>query len=62
MFEEPWFKEFRSDKKYSLKWIEKFLDNLDTYQNNLNKVEKWDNTAILEDLDLSIEMYAKKNY
>jgi hypothetical protein len=28
MFEEPWFKEFRSDKKYSLKWIEKFLDNL----------------------------------
>ena len=28
MFEEPWFKEFRSDKKYSLKWIEQFLDDL----------------------------------
>ena len=28
MFEEPWFKEFRSDKKYSLKWIEQFLNDL----------------------------------
>lgn len=28
MFEEPWFKEFRSDKKYNLKWIEQFLNNL----------------------------------
>ena len=28
LFEEPWFKEFRSDKKYSLKWIEKFLNDL----------------------------------
>lgn len=51
-----------SHEDLDVKKIEKFLDNLDTYQNNLNKVEKWDNTAILEDLDLSIEMYAKKNY
>jgi hypothetical protein len=28
MFEEPWFKEFRSDKKYSLKWIDQFLNDL----------------------------------
>lgn len=28
MFEEPWFKEFRSDNKYSLKWIEQFLNDL----------------------------------
>ena len=28
MFEEPWFKEFRSDKKYNLKWVELFLNNL----------------------------------
>lgn len=28
MFEKPWFKEFSSDKKYSLKWIEQFLENL----------------------------------
>ena len=28
MFEEPWFKEFRSDKKYSVKWIEQFLNDL----------------------------------
>lgn len=28
MFEESWYKEFRSDKKYSLKWIEQFLNDL----------------------------------
>jgi len=28
MFEKPWFKEFSSDKKYSLKWIEQFLNDL----------------------------------
>ena len=28
MFEKPWFKEFRSDKKYSVKWIEQFLEDL----------------------------------
>ena len=39
--------------------IESFLDNLDKYQENLNKVEPWDNTEILKDLDLSIEKYSK---
>ena len=43
-----------------VKKIEKFLDNLPKYQENLNKVEKWDNTEILKDLELSIEKYAKK--
>ncbi|MBR4730380.1 MAG: hypothetical protein IK075_09020 [Prevotella sp.] len=28
MFEKPWFKEFRSDKKYNLEWIERFLNDL----------------------------------
>ncbi len=39
--------------------IENFLNNLDKYQENLNKVEPWDNTEILKDLDLSIEKYAR---
>ncbi len=39
--------------------IESFLNNLDKYQENLNKVEAWDNTEILKDLDLSIEKYAR---
>lgn len=28
MFEKPWFKEYRSDKKYNLEWIKQFLDDL----------------------------------
>ena len=28
MFEEPWFKEFRSEKKYNIEWIKRFLDDL----------------------------------
>ena len=28
MFEKPWFKEYRSDKKYNLQWIEQFLNDL----------------------------------
>lgn len=39
--------------------IENFLNNLETYQENLNKVEPWDNTEILKDLDLSIEKYSR---
>ena len=39
--------------------IESFLNNLETYQENLNKVEPWDNTEILKDLDLSIEKYSR---
>nr|WP_295607699.1 MJ1255/VC2487 family glycosyltransferase [uncultured Methanobrevibacter sp.] len=42
-----------------VKKIESFLANLDKYQENLNKVEPWDNTEILKDLDLSIEKYSK---
>ncbi len=45
--------------KLDVKKIESFLDNLDKYQENLNKVEPWDNTEILKDLDLSIEKYAR---
>ncbi|WP_298534342.1 MJ1255/VC2487 family glycosyltransferase [uncultured Methanobrevibacter sp.] len=45
--------------KLDVKKIEIFLDNLDKYQENLNKVEPWDNTEILKDLDLSIEKYSK---
>jgi uncharacterized protein (TIGR00661 family) len=39
--------------------IKAFLNNLDVYQANLDKVEPWDNSAILEDLDLSIEKYSR---
>lgn len=39
--------------------IENFLNNLDKYQENLNKVEPWDNTELLKDLDLSIEKYSR---
>ena len=42
--------------------IERFLNNLDKYQENLNKVEPWDNTEILKDLDLSIEKYSRLDY
>lgn len=42
--------------------IRKFLANLEKYQENLDKVELWDNSEILKDLELSIEKYAKKNY
>ncbi len=45
--------------KLDVKKIENFLENLDKYQENLNKVEPWDNTEILKDLDLSIEKYAR---
>ena len=39
--------------------IENFLNNLEDYQKNLDKVEPWDNTEILKDLDLSIEKYSR---
>ena len=42
--------------------IENFLNNLGKYQKNLDKVEPWDNSAILKDLDLSIEKYSKLDY
>lgn len=48
-----------SHDNLDVKKIESFLDNLDKYQENLNKVEPWDNTEILKDLDLSIEKYSK---
>ncbi|MBE6512888.1 MAG: glycosyltransferase [Methanobrevibacter olleyae] len=48
-----------SHENLDVKKIENFLNNLDKYQENLNKVEPWDNTGILEDLDLSIEKYSK---
>ena len=51
------FGEYHDD--LDVKKIESFLDNLDKYQENLNKVEPWDNTEILKDLDLSIEKYSK---
>ena len=48
-----------SHENLDVKKIESFLHNLDKYQENLNKVEPWDNTEILKDLDLSIEKYSK---
>ena len=48
-----------SHENLDVKKIESFLYNLDKYQENLNKVEPWDNTEILKDLDLSIEKYSK---
>ena len=41
--------------------IRGFLNNLDTYKKNLEKLEKSDNTAILNDIEESIQKYSK-NY
>lgn len=43
----------------NVKKIERFLNNLEVYQENLNKVEPWSNEAILKDLEESIEKYSK---
>ena len=51
-----------SHENLDVKEIESFLENLDKYQENLNKVEPWDNTEILKDLDLSIEKYSRLDY
>ena len=51
------FGEYHDD--LDVKKIENFLNHLEKYQENLNKVEPWDNTEILKDLDLSIEKYSK---
>ena len=51
------FGEYHND--LDVKKIESFLDNLDKYQENLDKVEPWDNTEILKDLELSIEKYSR---
>ena len=42
--------------------LKQFLNHLDVYQENLDKVEPWTNDAILKDLDESIEKYAKTDY
>ena len=47
MFEEPWFKEFRSDKKYSLKWMEQFLDNLLRSEYRDEIADEWKNKSLL---------------
>lgn len=39
--------------------IRGFLNNLDTYKKNLEKLEKTDNTAILKDIEESIQKYSK---
>ena len=46
MFEEPWFKEFRSDKKYSLKWMEQFLDNLLRSEYRDEIADEWKNKSL----------------
>ena len=51
------FGEYHDD--LDVKKIENFLNHLEKYQENLNKVEPWDNTEILKDLDLSIEKYSR---
>ena len=39
--------------------IRGFLNNLDTYKKNLEKLEKTDNTSILKDIEESIQKYSK---
>ena len=39
--------------------IRGFLNNLDTYKKNLEKLEKTDNTTILKDIEESIQKYSK---
>ena len=51
-----------SHENLDVQEIENFLNNLDKYQENLNKVEPWDNSEILKDLDLSIEKYSRLDY
>ncbi len=51
------FGEYHDD--LDVKKIENFLSHLEDYQKNLDKVEPWDNTEILKDLDLSIEKYSR---
>ena len=51
-----------SHDELNVEEIESILANLDKYQENLNKVEPWDNTEILKDLDLSIEKYSRLDY
>ena len=46
MFEEPWFKEFRSDKKYSLKWIEQFLNDLMRSEWRDEIADEWKNKSL----------------
>ena len=46
MFEEPWFKEFRSDKKYSLKWIEQFLNDLLKSEWRDEIADEWKNKSL----------------
>jgi hypothetical protein len=41
MFEQSWFNEFRSDKKYSLKWIEQFLNDLMRSEWRDEIVDEW---------------------
>lgn len=48
-----------SHEELNVDEIEAFLNNLDVYEANLDKVKPWDNSAILEDLDLSIEKYSR---
>lgn len=40
--------------------VKSFLSNLDTYQDNLKDYENGDNQALFDELDASIEKYAKK--
>ena len=54
------FGEYHDD--LDVKKIESFLNHLEKYQENLDKVEPWDNTEILKDLDLSIEKYSRLDY
>ena len=46
MFEEPWFKEFRSDKKYTLKWIEQFLHDLLKSEWRDKIADEWKNKSL----------------
>lgn len=47
-------------KKINITTLKRFLDKLDKYQTNLNKVKNNDNQRIIQELENSIETYSKK--
>ena len=46
MFEKPWFKEYRSDKKYNLQWIDQFLNDLLRSEWRNEIADEWKNKPL----------------
>lgn len=47
IFEQPWFNEFRSDKRYTLKWVEEFLDDLLRSEWRDEIADEWRNKSLI---------------